>query len=78
MGKIEESNEHDTVQVKKKDEDVINEVDKKNDTPRIEEIGETKETLKVCIFFVSSECSYSCGPLYCNIVVISLAENIQI
>ncbi|VDI65974.1 protein phosphatase 1 regulatory subunit 12A [Mytilus galloprovincialis] len=47
MGKIEESNEHDTVQVKKKDEDVINEVDKKTDTPRIEEIGETKESLKV-------------------------------
>ncbi|VDI65984.1 protein phosphatase 1 regulatory subunit 12A [Mytilus galloprovincialis] len=46
MGKIEESNEHDTVQVKKKDEDVINEVDKKTDTPRIEEIGETKESLK--------------------------------
>ncbi|XP_071133912.1 protein phosphatase 1 regulatory subunit 12A-like isoform X34 [Mytilus edulis] len=47
MGKIEESNENDTVQVKKKDEDVINEVDKKTDTPRIEEIGETKESLKV-------------------------------
>ncbi|XP_071133899.1 protein phosphatase 1 regulatory subunit 12A-like isoform X22 [Mytilus edulis] len=46
MGKIEESNENDTVQVKKKDEDVINEVDKKTDTPRIEEIGETKESLK--------------------------------
>lgn len=78
MGKIEESNENDTVQVKKKDEDVINEVDKKTDTPRIEEIGETKESLKVCIFLVYSECSYSCGPLYCNIVVISLEEIMKI
>ncbi|XP_052089087.1 protein phosphatase 1 regulatory subunit 12A-like isoform X10 [Mytilus californianus] len=47
MGKIEESNENETVKEKKKDEDVINEADKKIDTPRIEDISETKESLKV-------------------------------
>ncbi|XP_052089080.1 protein phosphatase 1 regulatory subunit 12A-like isoform X4 [Mytilus californianus] len=46
MGKIEESNENETVKEKKKDEDVINEADKKIDTPRIEDISETKESLK--------------------------------
>lgn len=55
MGKIEEINETDTVTDKNKN-DVINEADKKDsETPRIEDIGDTKETLKVrlCVVFMT-------------------------